>query len=83
VSAAYPELDGVEHLFDPDEIDEVAVLRALQGDRTVGLTAAEFHAAVWILTARQIGAELIGVWLGRVGRTVVRARAQRPLGAAA
>ena len=83
MSAAYPELDGVEHLFDPDEIDEVAVLRALQGDRTVGLTAAEFHAAVWILTARQIGAELIGVWLGRVGRTVVRARAQRPLGAAA
>ncbi len=58
----------------PDDVDEVAVERACQGDRTVRLNAAELAAAFRYLTARGCSASQIAGRLGVSDRTVKRWR---------
>ncbi len=56
------------------DIDEVAVERACQGDRTVPLNGAELAAAFHYLTARGCSASQIAGRLGVSDRTVKRWR---------
>lgn len=56
-------------------VDEVAVHRAIDGDRTVSLTRAERSEAVRILTDRGLSRFEIAERLGVTDRTVVRWRA--------
>ncbi len=58
----------------PDDIDEVAVERACQGDRTVRLNAAEHHAAWQQLERRGHSSRQIARILGVTYRTVIRWR---------
>ncbi len=58
----------------PDDVDEVAVERACQGDRTVRLNAAEHHAAFRYLTSRGLSVSQIAARLGVSDRTVKRWR---------
>lgn len=56
-------------------VDDVAVYRAINGDRTVPLTRPERSEAVRILTGRGLSGEAIAERLGVTERTVVRWRA--------
>lgn len=59
------------------EVDEVAVMRATSGDRSVTLNTAERREAVAQLTARGLSARAIAELLGVAERTVNRHRAHR------
>ena len=63
---------GSAHEF----IDEVAVIRAMTGDRTVTLNSAELHEAVTRLTDQGRAARAIAALLGVTPRTVTRNRAK-------
>ncbi len=60
--------------YDQDHIDDVAVERACDGDRTVRLNAAEMAAAVRRCEARGLSASQTGNVLGVAARTVAYVR---------
>lgn len=66
-----------------DDIDEIAVDRAVAGDPPVGMSPAETGTAVGILTARGLSAREIGRRLHCSPRTVARHRARARRRAAA
>lgn len=58
----------------PDDVDEVAVQRAAQGDRTVKLTPPERREAIRLLHSQGLSDNAIADRIGAVGRTVHRIR---------
>jgi hypothetical protein len=64
-----------------DDVDDIAVQRACDGDRSIVLNRAEMHAAWQLLERRGLSAYRIGPILGVSWRTVVRWRQghHRPL----
>lgn len=73
----FPELDEPAD----DDIDDVAVLRAVDGDRSVSLNPAERREAVRVLHARGLSDGAIAHRIGAVDRTVLRIRQELGLAA--
>jgi DNA-binding CsgD family transcriptional regulator len=59
----------------PEDVDEVAVDRAVAGDPPEGMTSAERFYAAWLLSVRRLTAEQVAERIGCTPRTVQRYRA--------
>lgn len=65
---------GKEFLADDDELDETAILRAMDGDKTVVLTRPERAEVIRRLVDQGLSDEAVGARLGTSDRTILRLR---------
>lgn len=75
-SALYPR-GPIRRNLAPDSVDEVAVDRAVGGDRLVPLSTLELDRAIDILDGRGLSCRMVANILGVSGRTVTRRRSAR------